>query len=677
MAEVPVGMCAAADAPRRSTLAIAAKALENIARRTPPSHTCQQRLKLSFYFDGTGNNRDADTPTYEHSNVARMFFARKDDSAAEGIYSFYVPGLGTYFMDINDRGETYGKGFGSRGEDRLQWALKKLQERRAMAHKLCGIDIAVFGFSRGAALARAFANRVQALCEADGGSWVLKGTKVAVDVYFMGLWDTVASTGLPKSVNNQSKLGLIGDQVHDWWYGDGGYEPAVRMQERDVRTIAYGQPGADPAPAHLYSWADGHAAWGSEMEIPPIVSGGAHMMAGHEIRNSFPVDSTLKGNTRPAAFEGQEFVYPGVHSNVGGGYRPGEGGRSVRKGQQLSLITLRVMYDKARAAGVPLNDLNDEKKVISDLRLDFARAIASDPEENHAAAAEYDQMLTLWNAYMDYCGRAARPMGQWFLAHMKAYYAWRFWNIKANHSVRQSGEATQDEKRVKPLEEQSKREDAELGKKIEAAEASPEVRQARSNTANARRKLQQAQQREHSERTNPSGWMAPMSAEEAKAFVAARNLKVEEARVETAAAQRELEAAQQTQTQAEDGLRRLEARKATLPSQGTLGRNLRQYDERLYADGLLLSKNKLGQRHLRPHYKALLQAWEDEFLNNKGLIDARVMKFFEAYVHDSLADFNHDATLPSDPRVVYVGGDERALFAMNAAPVGQANVKAA
>jgi hypothetical protein len=32
---------------------------------------------------------------------------------------------------------------------------------------------------------------------------------------------------------------------------------------------------------------------------------------------------------------------------------------------------------------------------------------------------------------------------------------------------------------------------------------------------------------------------------------------------------------------------------------------------------------------------------------------------------DSLADFALDATLPSDPRVVYVGGDEIEQFAMN------------
>ncbi|MFY0583563.1 hypothetical protein ACN28S_63020 [Cystobacter fuscus] len=47
------------------------------------------------------------------------------------------------------------------------------------------------------------------------------------------------------------------------------------------------------------------------------------MIAAHEIRNSFPVDSVLQGNSYPKNC--REMVYPGAHSDVGGGYRRGEG----------------------------------------------------------------------------------------------------------------------------------------------------------------------------------------------------------------------------------------------------------------------------------------------------------------------------------------------------------------
>ena len=72
-----------------------------------------------------------------------------------------------------------------------------------------------------------------------------------------------------------------------------------------------------------------------------------------------------------------------------------------------------------------------------------------------------------------------------------------------------------------------------------------------------------------------------------------------------------------------------------------------------------------------------MQAWEDEFINNKGIINADIMKFFERYVHDSLADFALDATLPSDPRVVYVGGDEIEQFAMIDGAMPGTNARAA
>ena len=38
-------------------------------------------------------------------------------------------------------------------------------------------------------------------------------------------------------------------------------------------------------------------------------------------------------------------------------------------------------------------------------------------------------------------------------------------------------------------------------------------------------------------------------------------------------------------------------------------------------------------------------------------------KFFNLYVHDSLAGFATDNTRPSDPRVIYIGGDVKSRHA--------------
>jgi hypothetical protein len=45
------------------------------------------------------------------------------------------------------------------------------------------------------------------------------------------------------------------------------------------------------------------------------------------------------------------------------------------------------------------------------------------------------------------------------------------------------------------------------------------------------------------------------------------------------------------------------------------------------------------------------------------LRDEKIIAFFDEHVHDSLAGFNTDSTLPSDPRVIYVGGDQKLDYA--------------
>ncbi len=93
------------------------------------------------------------------------------------------------------------------------------------------------------------------------------------------------------------------------------------------------------------------------------------------------------------------------------------------------------------------------------------------------------------------------------------------------------------------------------------------------------------------------------------------------------------------------------------------------YDKQLLADVQAIRNVLRGasgsQRRsdLRPHYKMLLEAYENEFEKNNGLKDEKIISFFDNYVHDSLAGFAKDATLPSDPRVVYLGGDEKYRYA--------------
>jgi Uncharacterized alpha/beta hydrolase domain (DUF2235) len=170
------------------------------------------------------------------------------------------------------------------------------------------ISIAIFGFSRGATEARAFVRRlIKTKCESTESGLIWQapnGERTPVRIKFMGLFDTVASVGGP--------------------------------------TL--------------------HLDWASELAIPPEIESCVHYVAAHEVRQAFPLDSVRVDRTYPGNCE--EVVYPGVHSDVGGGYAPDEQGRSNR----LSRIPLRHMLADALRAGVPLK-LPEQLKL--DIRDDY------------------------------------------------------------------------------------------------------------------------------------------------------------------------------------------------------------------------------------------------------------------------------------------------------------------
>lgn len=277
---------------------------------------CRLYPKLSFFFDGTGNNLwdELRKPVEERalSNVAKLYQAAIDDNDGKEAVRRYFAGVGTPYRypyanisPNEDKGGALGLGFGAGGEIRLNAALHEFRRilendwsAGALGH-MQWITLSVFGFSRGATLARAFARRLIAeQCERTGDGLVWKATygdRVRLRIVFMGLFDTVASVGGP---------GL-------------------------------------------------HMDWGSELAIPREVERCVHFVSGHEVRQAFPLDSVRVGKSYPDNCE--EVVYPGVHSDVGGGYFDGFQGRS----NLLSRIPLRDMYAEALISGVMLQPLSE------------------------------------------------------------------------------------------------------------------------------------------------------------------------------------------------------------------------------------------------------------------------------------------------------------------------------
>ncbi|WP_350025217.1 T6SS phospholipase effector Tle1-like catalytic domain-containing protein [Providencia rettgeri] len=362
---------------------------------------CCKSLHISLFFDGTNNNEPYDTniATPAHpTNIAKLYHAstatgiEANQANEQGFYSFYMPGVGTPFPEIGTY-DYYADGlkYATGGESRINWALiqicnalqhtltqsfipngvmktavKNMDSDKAMiAHtsavmdaitirpgmpsqqtvknykdaqqgkfsaridrlqqiesilaplkdkvyyfkpQLLNIKLFVYGFSRGAAEARTFATWLDEILSTSALS--SKGTllELPVSIEFMGICDTVPAVGI----------------------------------------------------ANLVPGFSGHNGWaGGTQEIPRsgLVKRCCHFVAAHEQRQCFSLDSIrYPDGTYPS--NAVEVVYPGMHSDIGGGYPQGDQGKARDSdGELLSQIILHDMYAAAFEAGAPLSML--------------------------------------------------------------------------------------------------------------------------------------------------------------------------------------------------------------------------------------------------------------------------------------------------------------------------------
>ncbi|QDL52924.1 T6SS phospholipase effector Tle1-like catalytic domain-containing protein [Rhodoferax aquaticus] len=365
----PAQSCPAGSVPTPTlTPAERMRAVQQYAKLASPVLSCSGNVYVGMFFDGTGNNEKLDydngnVPLEQQkpSNVVRLFYAYKDGmkgaQATDGLYKFYAPGVGTPFEDIGDVGSIGGGALGAGGEQRILWGLLQvfnavndyaitrtlipasaspsrtlmlqgmmpperqrhfalLQQQLKANLKVStkpGLDrivVDVFGFSRGAAQARAWVNWLYGLCEQQGSdartaTYLFAG--VPLQVRFMGLFDTVASVGVGGTVAGNKALE-----------------------------------------------SDGHYAWADDnLQIHPAVKHCEHYVAAHEVRASFPCDSVRVDAAYPPNV--RESVYPGSHSDVGGG---GYTRSAQGKRDGLARIPGMAMYNAALSWGVPLYRLN-------------------------------------------------------------------------------------------------------------------------------------------------------------------------------------------------------------------------------------------------------------------------------------------------------------------------------
>lgn len=304
-----------------------------------PGHLqdCSDVVHISVFFDGTGNNKEADETLKKWSNVARTWESadlfRKSD---RNCYAVYLSGVGTRFtgkdgLSISEKvavtledSSIKGEGAGAGGTRRLNFGQQRINDnlrdallakakaaggkiatdaKKAKAkgfgdvntalgkHRLIKqINVSIFGFSRGAALARAFCNEWLWDCKTDHGELLYEGYPIRF--VMLGLFDTVASFGLPATNS-----------------------------------------------ANLASFR------GRDMVVDERVERCVHFVAAHEQRFAFPVDLIRKNGKLAGNYT--EKTYPGVHSDVGGGYEPEAQGIK----DNYSRVPMRDMMNEAVTAG--------------------------------------------------------------------------------------------------------------------------------------------------------------------------------------------------------------------------------------------------------------------------------------------------------------------------------------
>lgn len=427
---------------------------------------CESYVNVGLFFDGTRNNYISDAINLSHSNIARLSDTYKNEPK-RGYFKVYIPGVGTKFPEISEYGESnFGSGFGSGCEARVIYAmlavinslhqfafkeslffsgtqidalcsvrssltapLPKLLALRKLGleegllmpdffgsgnrdtffraqllrlkNKLisdgkpkimeCFID--VFGFSRGAAEARVFCSWLNKLL-ANG-----KLAGVPVRFRFLGIMDTVASAGFWSS-----------------------------------------------AVSSLKNNADGHSGWAAVeyLRLPTNLENCIHMVAMHEVRRNFPLDEAgVDGELPPNT---QEIVYPGSHSDVGGGYGIGELGVSVSENfleadaLKLSQIPLNHMFECAYMAGCPMQKTRAIKKIYYNImtKQNEKKPLIYDP------FAIGEDLLISYRVFILCSPTNSQEVREW----MQPYLNWRWQNRNNYNNLLHVNRASKKEKEI-------------------------------------------------------------------------------------------------------------------------------------------------------------------------------------------------------------------------------------
>lgn len=240
-------------------------------------------------FDGTGNTADVENEVTNVFKLSKLFKPQEDPPF------LYKQGVGTKVGETVS-GNIWGAGISERLVEAYRWLTDQFNYS---GRELDEYKIYVFGFSRGAYIARIFC-------------WLVAKCGLPADVYqYSVLWGFFLS-------HVRGKIGLaeLDDKIIHWRGSNQYFTPEIEMLGvwDTVKTADFGGDGLE-----------------FDNRLANNVKNAYHAMALDELRTLFPV---LRFQPDPRV---RELWFAGNHCDIGGGY-PEDG---------LSNISLQWMLDRA------------------------------------------------------------------------------------------------------------------------------------------------------------------------------------------------------------------------------------------------------------------------------------------------------------------------------------------
>jgi RHS repeat-associated protein len=304
---------------------------------------------IGIFFDGTWQD---EAKMVNDTNVYLLYNTYTDEAG-------YYTGVGTKgnLLDLALGGLT-GLGGKEKVEDAYDFLVKEYNEeyeKMRAGDPDADLSIDIFGFSRGAALARQLANVIN-----ERGIPILSSKKIE-SVY-------VPTRGIAKIES----------------YGLKVKNPAIRFLGLFDTVGSFGIPG-------------NNVNLGYDLSIPENVQFVRHATAEHETRPLYPLSSVLSYPGQRLLFTGNpgivrtwEKSFVGTHSDIGGG----------NKDQDYpAKIPLEWMVQEGQAVGVPSKSIPKEHQVSP-----FVRGRQCE-KYKHETLELYDVLLYLWTDRWNISGR--------------------------------------------------------------------------------------------------------------------------------------------------------------------------------------------------------------------------------------------------------------------------------